>query len=91
MVEYEKDSNPQYDLIIGTETMRELDIVLDFKAKTIIIDEIILTMRNIKEKIVLNYNKLIWTSKLQTCLSLLSTNVEKRPEPWAGDTPSTPS
>jgi hypothetical protein len=59
VVEYEKDSNPQYDLIIGTETMRELDIVLDFKAKTIIIDEIILTMRNIKEKIVLNYNKLI--------------------------------
>ncbi len=40
-------------------------------------------------KIVLNYNKLFWTSKLQTCSSFLSTKVEQRPEPCAGDTPST--
>ncbi len=32
-----------------------------------------------KKKIVLNYNKLFWTSKLQTCLSFLSTKVEQRP------------
>ncbi len=47
MVEYEKGSKPQYELILDTETMKELGIVLDFKAKMITIDEIILPMRNI--------------------------------------------
>jgi hypothetical protein len=47
VVKYEKDSKPQYDLILGTETMKEFGIVLDFKAKTITIDDIILPMRNI--------------------------------------------
>ncbi len=47
MVEYDKGSKPQYDLILGTETMKELGTVLDFKAKTITIDEIILPIRNI--------------------------------------------
>jgi hypothetical protein len=44
--EYKKDSRTQYDLILGSETMKELGIGLDFKAKTITIDEIILPMRN---------------------------------------------
>jgi hypothetical protein len=44
VVKYNKDSKPQYDLILGTETMTELGI--NFKAKTITIDEIILPMRN---------------------------------------------
>ncbi len=48
VVEYEKDSKPQYDLILGTVTMKELGIVLDFKAITITIDEVTLPMRNIK-------------------------------------------
>ncbi len=47
MVEYEKNSKPQYDLILGTETMKDLGIMLDFKAKTITIDKIILLMRYI--------------------------------------------
>jgi hypothetical protein len=47
VVEYNKDSKLQYDLILGTETMKKYDIVLDFKSKTITIDEIILPMRNI--------------------------------------------
>ncbi len=47
MVKYKKGSRPQYDLILGTKTMNELGIVLDFKAKMITIDEIILPMRNI--------------------------------------------
>ncbi len=38
---------PQYDLILGTETMKEFGITLNFKDKTRTIDEIILTMRNI--------------------------------------------
>ncbi len=47
VVEYSKESKPQYDLILGNETMEELGIVLDFKNKTITIDEITLPMRNI--------------------------------------------
>jgi hypothetical protein len=47
VVKYDKGSKPQYDLILGTETMKELGIVLDFEAKVITIDEIILPMRNI--------------------------------------------
>jgi hypothetical protein len=47
MVEYKKGSKPQFAPILGTETMKEFGIVLDFKAKTITIDEIILPMRNI--------------------------------------------
>ncbi len=47
VVEYEKGSRPQYDLILVTETMKELGIVLDFKAKIITINEIIFPMRNI--------------------------------------------
>ncbi len=47
MVEYSKESKPQYDLILGSGTMKELGIVLDFNSNSIPIDEIILPMRNI--------------------------------------------
>jgi hypothetical protein len=47
VVEYDKGSKPQYDLILGTETMKDLGIVLDFKAKMISVDEVILSMRHI--------------------------------------------
>ncbi len=47
VVECERNSKPQYDLIPGNETMEELGIVLDFRAKTITIGEITLPMRNI--------------------------------------------
>jgi hypothetical protein len=30
VVEYEKNSKPQYDLILGTETIKDLGIMLDF-------------------------------------------------------------
>ena len=33
VVKYDEDSKPQYDLILGTETMKELGIMLDFKPK----------------------------------------------------------
>ncbi len=36
-----------YDLIIGKQTLQDLGVVLDFKEKTIQIDEILLLMRNI--------------------------------------------
>jgi hypothetical protein len=47
VVEYKKGSKLQNDLILGTETMKELGIFLDFQAKIMTIDEIILPMTNI--------------------------------------------
>jgi hypothetical protein len=47
VVEYDKDNKPQYDLILGTVTMKEFCIILNFRDKMITIDEIILPMRNI--------------------------------------------
>jgi hypothetical protein len=47
VVKYSGNKRPQYDLILGTETMKELGIMLDFKAKMITFDEVILPMRNI--------------------------------------------
>ena len=41
------ESIPVYDLIIGKKTMHKLGVILDFKEKTIQIDEILLLMRNI--------------------------------------------
>ncbi len=47
VVEYDKDNKPQYDLILGTVTMKKFGIILNFRGKMITIDEIILTMKNI--------------------------------------------
>ena len=48
MFEYDqKMGKPVFDLIIGCNSMENLGIVLDFKARSITIDEIILPMRNI--------------------------------------------
>jgi hypothetical protein len=44
----QKVGKPVFDLIIGCNSMEKLGIVMDFKAKMITIDEIILPMRNIK-------------------------------------------
>jgi hypothetical protein len=49
VVKYDEDSKSQYDLIHGTETMKELGIMLDFKARAITVDEITLPMRNINQ------------------------------------------
>ncbi len=46
MVKYDKDSRLQYDLILGTETVKEFGIILNLRDKMITIDEIILPMRN---------------------------------------------
>jgi hypothetical protein len=47
VVGYDKNNRPQYDLILGTVSMKEFGIILNFKDKMITIDEIILPMRNI--------------------------------------------
>jgi hypothetical protein len=48
IVKYSENNKPQYDFILGgTVTMKELGIILDFKAKMIIVDEVELPMQNI--------------------------------------------
>ncbi len=47
VVKYDKNNRPQYDLILGTVSMKEFGIILSFREKMIAIDEIILPMRNI--------------------------------------------
>jgi hypothetical protein len=48
IVEYPKGGPPPlYDLIIGKQTLHNIDAVLDFKERTITIDDILLPMRNI--------------------------------------------
>jgi hypothetical protein len=47
-VEYSKGGPPPlYDLIIGKQTLHDIGAVLDFKERTITIDDILLPMRNI--------------------------------------------
>jgi hypothetical protein len=48
IVKYARNGTPlAYDLILGKQTLHDLGVVLDFKEKTITIDEILLPMRNI--------------------------------------------
>jgi hypothetical protein len=48
IVEYSKgEPPPLYNLIIGKQTMHDIGAVLDFKEKTITIDDVLLSMRNI--------------------------------------------
>jgi hypothetical protein len=47
VVVYDKDSKMQYELMNGTETMKEFSIILNSNDKMMTIGEIILTMRNI--------------------------------------------
>jgi len=49
VVEYDGDKlkQPVFDLILGTDTMDELGIILNFKQQEITIDEIALPMRDI--------------------------------------------
>ncbi len=51
IVEYDKDvmTKPGFDVILGSNTMKELEIVLDFWAKEIMLDEISLPMRDINK------------------------------------------
>ncbi len=57
VVKYDKITRPQYDLILGTASMKEFGIILNFRDKMITIDETVLPMRDI--------NKLQGTSMLK--------------------------
>jgi hypothetical protein len=47
IVKYDKNNKPQYDLILGTKTMKEFGIILDLKNNMTTIDEVKLPMQNI--------------------------------------------
>jgi hypothetical protein len=47
IVKYDKNNKPQYDLILGVETIKKYGIIIDFKDKMITIDEVKLPMQNI--------------------------------------------
>ena len=48
-MEYDpEDYDPKFDLLIGTKTMKELDIVLDYGQNMTMIDQIGFPMRSLK-------------------------------------------
>jgi hypothetical protein len=47
IVEYDENNKPQYGLILGTKTMKEFGVILDFKDKMITVGEVELSMQNI--------------------------------------------
>jgi hypothetical protein len=59
IVEYDKNNKPQYDLILGVQTMKKYGIILDFKDKMITVDEVKLPMQNI------NYPWQLWDAGLK--------------------------
>ncbi len=68
VVKYNKINRPQYDLILGTVSMKEFGIILNFRDKMITIDETILPMRDI--------NKLQGSSMLRVLLHYHSLAME---------------
>jgi hypothetical protein len=47
IVKYDKNNQPQYDLILGVKTMKKNGFILDFKDKMMTVDEVKLPMQNI--------------------------------------------
>jgi hypothetical protein len=47
ILKYDKNNEPQYDLILGIKTMKKYGIILNFKDKMITVDEVKLQMQNI--------------------------------------------
>ena len=54
---------PAFDLILGTKTLKELGIILNFKKQMITINEIELPMQNLKDKKALALNNSLAKSK----------------------------
>ena len=54
-------SKPGFDLILGSNTLKELGIVLDFWTKEITLDDISLPMRNIHNLQTQAATKRVWT------------------------------
>ncbi len=47
IIEYDQNNKPEYDLILGVISTKKYGIILDFKDKMILIDEVKLPMQNI--------------------------------------------
>jgi hypothetical protein len=47
IAEFDRNNEPQYDLILGVKTMKKFGIILDFKDKMITVDQSKLPMQNI--------------------------------------------
>ena len=62
-----------FDLILGTQTMDELGIILDFKNRMITIDEIELPMQSLKDMPKSNHKALALTNSLASCKEPKST------------------
>jgi hypothetical protein len=75
IVEYDGKTGdkPVFDLIIGTQTMKELGIVLDFKHKMITIDEIELPMTSIDKLPTSRRKALALNNSLANCREPAST------------------
>ena len=75
VVEYGKGAveKPMFDLILGTRTMDELGIILDFKNKMITIDEIELPMQSIEQLPTSRHKALALTNSLASCKEPKST------------------
>jgi hypothetical protein len=78
VVEYTEESGgrPMFDLILGTQTMDELGIILDFKHKMITIDEIELPMISIENMPKSRHKALALTNSLASCKEPKSTHEE---------------
>jgi hypothetical protein len=67
IVKYGENNKPQYDLILGTKTMKEFGIILDFKDKMITIDKVKLPMQNINH---LQGDSKLWVLKINHSLAM---------------------
>jgi hypothetical protein len=67
VVQYDKDSKPQYDLILGSVTMKEFGIIFNFRDKMMTIDKIILLIRNINN---LQGSSILQALKHDHCLAI---------------------
>jgi len=80
IVEYEAGATaPLYDLIIGKQTLHEIRAELDFKEKTIIIDNILLPMRNIVNlQLKPSITRALWHNTCQAQEPVSTRNATKR-------------
>ncbi len=67
VVEYDEINRLQYDLILGTVSMKEFGIIFNFKDKMITIDETILPMRDINK---LQGSSMLWVLRHNHSLAM---------------------
>ncbi len=87
VVEYKENSlnKPGFDLIIGSNTLKELGIVLDFRTREIILDDLSLPMRDINKLKTRATVERAWTMN-----NSIPRNVQRAPEYARGNkTPHT--